>query len=92
MNKQLNQRIRFLESQLSQNTPRRADEVGQSTSGLSLRISDRGSPSSYGALSSQTGDAFLGRGDYPKAIALYTSLGFTRWETDVLFSRDAGHG
>jgi mycothiol synthase len=30
--------------------------------------------------------------DNATAIGLYTSLGFTRWETDVLFSRDLGHG
>jgi mycothiol synthase len=25
--------------------------------------------------------------DNERAIALYTKLGFTRWETDVMFSR-----
>jgi mycothiol synthase len=28
--------------------------------------------------------------DNAAALGLYTSLGFTRWETDVMFSRDAG--
>ncbi|KAH9986615.1 hypothetical protein BJV77DRAFT_950868 [Russula vinacea] len=48
MNKQLHQRIRFLETQLAQHTSHPVDEVVQSGSSLSLRISDRGSPSSYG--------------------------------------------
>jgi mycothiol synthase len=30
--------------------------------------------------------------DNAAAVGLYTSLGFTRWETDVMFSRDAGSG
>jgi mycothiol synthase len=29
--------------------------------------------------------------DNTPAIRLYTALGFTRWETDVMFSRDVGH-
>jgi mycothiol synthase len=29
--------------------------------------------------------------DNEAAIGLYTALGFTRWETDVMFSRDLGH-
>jgi mycothiol synthase len=29
--------------------------------------------------------------DNATAIRLYTSLGFTRWETDVMFTRDVGH-
>jgi mycothiol synthase len=29
--------------------------------------------------------------DNASAIRLYTALGFTRWETDVMFSRDMGH-
>jgi Flp pilus assembly protein TadD len=34
-------------------------------------LETKAAASPTGALSSQTGDAFLGRGDYPKAIALY---------------------
>lgn len=34
-------------------------------------LETKAAASPNGALSSQTGDAFLGRGDYPKAIALY---------------------
>ena len=30
--------------------------------------------------------------DNAAAIRLYQALGFTRWETDLMFSRDAGHG
>ena len=45
MNKQLIQRNRFLESQLALYTSRPVDDVA---SGLALRISDRGSPSSFG--------------------------------------------
>ena len=29
--------------------------------------------------------------DNGPAIALYTALGFTRWETDVMFRRDGRH-
>ena len=30
--------------------------------------------------------------DNAAAIRLYQALGFTRWETDLMFSRDVGHG
>ena len=30
--------------------------------------------------------------DNAAAIRLYEALGFTRWETDLMFSRDVGHG
>ena len=29
--------------------------------------------------------------DNTAAIRLYQALGFTRWETDVMFSRDVSH-
>ena len=51
MNRQLEQRNRFLEDRLAQFTSRPVDE-GMERADLSLRISDRASPSSYGGPSS----------------------------------------
>jgi hypothetical protein len=51
MNRQLDQRNRFLEAQLARYTSRPVDEVVQ-RGGLALSISDRASPSSFGVPSS----------------------------------------
>jgi len=47
MNRQLEQRIRFLEAQLAPYTSRPVDE-GVRSANLALKISDRASPSSFG--------------------------------------------